>query len=202
MYFNLMDAVGYGIAATDGEAGTVQDFYIDDDLWTVLHIAVADAGGVGTQFASVDPDKVDMVSVEKRTIGVNALKDEIAGGPDVSGDPPVSKQAHHRGYQRLRSLSEIQGYKVFSNAAEIGDLHGFIADDGHLKIHFVIIETGFWDGNRKVFVGPGLINQIDFDNKKVHVDLDRDGIKRSPEFDPEKPVLHVEDVKLVGRSGI
>lgn len=199
MLSNLSDILGYDILATDKPAGTVDDVYIDDVLWTVRHVAIADAGGLGTQMASVEPESLGRLDREAHHLRVNKTHDQIAEGPDVSGDLPVANQGHHHGDPHLRSIREMKGYKVVSGGGSVGLIDDFIAGDDDWKIHFIVIAANEAAGNRKVLVGPGMIDQVDFDAKTAHLELDREHFAKSPEYDPAHPIENIEDVKLTGR---
>ena len=202
MLINLRDILGYQIQATDKPAGTAYDFYIDDVLWTVRHVAIADAGGLGTQMASVEPHSLDKVDREKKQLHVDKAQEQIAEGPDVSGNPPVMDQGSRAGNPHLRSIREVHGYKVVCVDGAMGSIDDFIASDDDWKIHFIVVAGKGTAEHRKVLVGPGLINQIDFDAKTVHLELDRDHFAKSPVFDSSHPIENIEDVQLVGRANI
>lgn len=200
MLSNLSDILGYNIQATDKPAGTVDDVYIDDVLWTVRHVAIADAGGQGTQMASVDPGSLGKLDRKNHQLHVNKPHDEIAVGPNVSSDPPVADQGLHHGDPHLRSVREVKGYTVVGVDGPVGHIDDFIAGDDDWKIHFVVIAADAMAGFRKVLVGPGLINRVDFDAKTVHLELDLNHFAKSPEYDPAHPIENLDDVRLVGRE--
>ena len=155
MYVNLNSIVGFQVQSTDGPAGTIDDVFVDDILWKVRHVAVADAGGVGTQPASIDPDSYGELNPKKKTLGVKLTHAEIGGGPDVSSDPPVSLQTDEHGDPHLRSAQEIHGYKINALDGEAGEIDDFIVDDEQWKIHFIVVETGDWNDHRKIVIAPG-----------------------------------------------
>lgn len=196
MLLNLDDVLGYEIRATDRPAGKVEDIYIDDVLWNVRHVAVADAGGVGIQMASVGPESLGDVDLTARKMHVGLTHDEVAGGPDVSVDLPVSRRTSKVSDPHLRSIRELKGYQVRANDGDVGNIDGFVCSSDDWKIHFIVVATD----ERKVLVGPGLIDQVDFDAKSAHVELDTARFAKSPEFDPSHPIERVEDIKLVGRE--
>ncbi|MFT5180539.1 MAG: hypothetical protein ACI8S3_000413 [Alphaproteobacteria bacterium] len=199
MLSNLNDILGYGIQATDKPAGTVNDVFIDDVLWTVRHVAIADAGGLGTQMASVGPSSLGKLDRETRHLHVNKSHDQIAEGPDVSSDLPVANQGKQHGDPHLRSIREVKGYKVVGVDGPVGKIDDFIAGDDDWKIHFVVIAADATAAFRKVLVGPGLINRVDFDAKTVHLELDSNHFAKSPEYNPAHPIEKLGDVELVGR---
>lgn len=202
MMRDLRDLIGYEIQATDKPAGTVHDLYIDDVLWTLRHVAIADAGGLGTQMASVEPDSLGELDPDRRHLHVTKSQDQVASGPSVSIDPPVANQHGHPGDPHLRSILELEGYKVLGVDGAMGTIDGFIADEADWKIHFVIVAPNDAAAARKVLVGPGLITEVLFDAKAVHLDLDQQHFAKSPAYDPSHPIEHVEDVVLAAGVGI
>jgi hypothetical protein len=45
--------------------------------------------------------------------------------------------------------------------------------------HFVVDTRSWWQG-KQVLISPEWIRQIDWPGRLIHLDLDRDGISRSP----------------------
>ena len=202
MFLNIASIIGCEVRATDKPAGKVADVLVDDVLWTLRHVTVADAGGLGTQAAMIDPANLGSVDTAGRVLSVALTQDQVAGGQDSSTDLPVSEQSGGRGDPHLRSLKEITGYAVHGPDGPIGTLAALIADDEAWKIHFVAIDTGDWNDSRTVLVAPGMLNELDHEKHNVHSDLDRDHISRSPDYDPATPIENEADVKLAGRVGI
>ena len=50
---------------------------------------------------------------------------------------------------------------------------------------YVVVDTGPWIFGRKVVIPAGTVVRIDRGNETVHVEMTKDQIKGSPEFDPE-----------------
>lgn len=199
MLMSLGQIVGYTVQATDKPAGKVADIYFDDTLWSIRQFAVADAGGVGTQMASVDSDSIASVDTGAARVNVARTQEEIAGGPDVSLDPPVSHHINAMNNPRLRSVTELKGYRLHASDGDVGALDDFIASDGNWKINLVVVAT---DSGRKVLVAPGMVNRIDFEAKTVQLELDSARFAGSPEYDPATPIARIEDVRLVGRDEV
>jgi len=47
MLTNTMHLKGFVIRATDGELGTVDDFYFDDETWAIRYLTVDTGGWLG-----------------------------------------------------------------------------------------------------------------------------------------------------------
>jgi hypothetical protein len=202
MYVNLNAIVGYQIQSTDGPAGKVDDIFIDDILWTVRHIAVADAGGVGTQPAEIDPGSYGDLVPDDKTLNVKLTHAEISGGPDVSSDPPVSMQTDDRGDHHLRSVHEIHGYRIEGLDGEAGKIDDFIVDDAEWKIHFIVVETGEWNDGRKIVIAPGLLSNLDHEARSAKLDLDLKKVADSPAYDPSQPILREENIHVKGHANV
>ena len=90
---------------------------------------------------------------------------------------------------------DLTGYKVEATDGSIGKIDEATYETGS---SYVVVDTGPWILGRKVMLPAGLIGRIDPDEEKVWVDLTKDEIKDSPEFDPE---MHREDSEYRSRLG-
>jgi hypothetical protein len=59
-----------------------------------------------------------------------------------------------------------------------------------------VIDTRNWLPGRKVLVAPAWAEQVSWVERKVHVELGRETIKNSPEFDPSMPVNREYEARL------
>jgi hypothetical protein len=84
----------------------------------------------------------------------------------------------------LRSAREIEGYHVAATDGEIGHVEDFLIDEGEWAIHLLGIDTGNWLPGRKVVISPAWLRDIDWSGRRIVVDVTRQQIKDSPEYDP------------------
>jgi sporulation protein YlmC with PRC-barrel domain len=84
----------------------------------------------------------------------------------------------------LRSTENVEGYYIHAKDGEIGHVEDYMVDDEKWNIRFIVVDTTNWLPGRKVLVLPRWIKRIDWGESKVYVDLMRETIKNSPEFDP------------------
>ena len=96
----------------------------------------------------------------------------------------------------LRSTSVVTGNHIEATDGEIGHVEDFVVDDKTWAIRYLLVDTGNWLPGRRVLVSPRWIKRVSWSESKVLVDLTRDAIKNSPEFDPEKPVSDDYEGKL------
>ncbi len=102
----------------------------------------------------------------------------------------------------LRSSSEVLNYHINANDGNIGHVEDFIMDNDDWVVRYLIVDTSNWMPlAKKVLVSPMWINKIDWQRKIVDVDLKKDTIKNSPEFDPNQPINREYEVKLYDYYG-
>ena len=83
---------GYKLDSLDGEIGRVNEFYFDDQHWTVRYL-VADTGNwlTGRQVL-LSPYALLAVDPEKHHIAIDLTKKQIEDSPSLNTDKPVSRQ--------------------------------------------------------------------------------------------------------------
>jgi hypothetical protein len=106
------------------------------------------------------------------------------------------EKEHH-----LRSTREVIGYHIQARDGEIGHVEDFIADDQTWAIQYMVVDTRNWLPGRKVLIAPAWIEKVDWLERLVHVDLLRETIQNSPEFDPSAPVNRAYEVRLYDYYG-
>jgi hypothetical protein len=101
----------------------------------------------------------------------------------------------------LRSASEMRGYHVQGSDDAIGHIEDFIVDDATWEIRYLVVDTSNWWFGKKVLVAPRWASQISWEESKVHVDLSRDAIKNSPEWDANACVNREYETRLYDYYG-
>jgi len=83
---------GYTLHSLDGEIGKIQEFYFDDQYWTIRYL-VGDTGNwlTGKQVL-ISPYALTAVSQDKQHIDIDLTKQQIEDSPSLSSDKPVSEQ--------------------------------------------------------------------------------------------------------------
>jgi len=122
--------------------------------------------------------------------------------PPKKEDDQKAKESTEQdeGDPHLRSSREVIGYSIEASDGEIGHVEDFIIEDESWIIRYMIIDTRKWlhwlPGGKKVLVAPTWIHRVDWSESKVYVDLTRDQVKNSPEFDPSTPVNREYEILL------
>jgi hypothetical protein len=82
----------YALAAKDGRIGHVNEFYFDDQSWTVRYV-VAQAGNWLTgRMVLITPHSLGRPDDRERIIPVDLTRDQIRHSPSPDSDQPVSRR--------------------------------------------------------------------------------------------------------------
>src|SRR5262245_50538916 len=88
----------------------------------------------------------------------------------------------------LRSTKHLEGYRIQTRDGVIGRLSQFYFDDRTWGVTDVVVEIGTWLHERAVLIAPMSIVDVNDVDKRVHVALTSEQIRRSPDVHSHKPV--------------
>jgi sporulation protein YlmC with PRC-barrel domain len=92
MLHNLTDLKGLTIKARDGEIGEVDDFYFDDDRWTIRYLIVDTGRWLPGRKVLISPLSLGRADRSNRRIEVDLTMKQIEDSPGIETDRPVSRQ--------------------------------------------------------------------------------------------------------------
>lgn len=96
--------------------------------------------------------------------------------------------AREHGNPNLRSASEVGGYHISATDGEVGHVDDFIIDEDGWVIRYIVVDTRNWLPGRKVLISPEWATAIDWAEGTLGVGMDRDAIKNSPRYEPDKRI--------------
>lgn len=92
MLRNMRAFYGRGILAEDGDIGKVDDFFFDDDTWTVRYL-VADTGHwLPGRKVLISTAALGRPDPESGDFPVALTREQVRNSPDIDMDMPVSRQ--------------------------------------------------------------------------------------------------------------
>ena len=97
MLTNATFLKGLAIHATDGELGTVDEFYFDDETWGIRYLTVDTGGWLGGRQVLISPLSVVRTDWQARRLDVSLTKRQVENSPDINTQQPVSRQ-HEAAY--------------------------------------------------------------------------------------------------------
>jgi|CZKS01.1.fsa_nt_gi hypothetical protein len=92
MLTNAAFLKGLAIHATDGELGTVDQFYFDDETWAIRYLAVETGGWLGGRQVLISPMSVLHTDWPAKRLDVSLTKKQVENSPDINTHLPVSRQ--------------------------------------------------------------------------------------------------------------
>jgi len=95
---------------------------------------------------------------------------------------------HDDGDPHLRSIAAVTGYHINASDGEIGHVKDFILEDADWSVRFLVVDTTNWWAGETVLISPRSAREIDWRDRLVHLDVDRQRVKDSPAYDASTTV--------------
>src|SRR6185312_12527406 len=92
MLRNAKDLRGYTLRATDGEVGSVEDLYFDDDGWAVRYFVVDTGHWLLGKHVLISPRAIGHPDWMSRLLPASLTRAQVEHSPDVDTERPVSRQ--------------------------------------------------------------------------------------------------------------
>ncbi len=109
----------------------------------------------------------------------------------VKVTPPRNPEDPH-----LRSVETVIGYHIHATDGEIGHVADFLIDDETWVICYLKVDTRNWWPGRQVLLSPELVKKISWSEELIHVTVDRQKVKDSPEYQDQMTVDGAYDEKM------
>ncbi len=88
----------------------------------------------------------------------------------------------------LRSIEAVTGYHIHASDGEIGHVEDFLVEDADWSIHYLVVDTKNWWPGKKVLISPRSAREIDWTDKLVNLNVNRQKVKDSPAYDASTTV--------------
>ena len=237
MLRRLKDLERWAVLSSEGDdLGTIQDFYFDDEHWTVRYVVVKTGRWFTGRPVLLSPMSLDQVQWDQAVVVFALTRKQIKKAPDADVAMPLSRrwEAAYAGHyaipyywagtgiwgdwptpsearlavrepvpvppgvegEHLRSTRMVAGYHLNAMDGEIGHVDDFVADDRTWAIRYLLIDTSNRIGGRAVLIPPERAWQIDWPKRLVHIDLTREEVENSREYDPAADVAGVYRIDL------
>ena len=88
----IKSLIGYGMEATDGDIGKVEDFYFEDTTWLIRYLILKTGKWFLYRMVLIAPQAIVKRYKAHGIFAVNLSKEQIRTSPDIDTDKPVSHQ--------------------------------------------------------------------------------------------------------------
>jgi sporulation protein YlmC with PRC-barrel domain len=89
---SINSLTGYRVGATDGEIGEVEDFYFDDETWTIRYVVAKTGGWLSGRKVLLATTAISERGIKGGLFPINLTKEQISDSPDIDTEKPVSRQ--------------------------------------------------------------------------------------------------------------
>ncbi len=111
------------------------------------------------------------------------------GGDFASSRVPSSVEREIRARQEenkdphLHSANKLVGYYIAAKDGDIGHVEELVLEERDWAIRYIVVDTRNWLPGRKVVISPSWVDRVSFEDSKLYVDMDRDAIESSPQYE-------------------
>jgi hypothetical protein len=92
MLMNTTHLKGVVIQATDGEIGTVDQLYFEDETWAIRYLTIETGGWLGGRRVLISPISVVHADWQAKRLDVALTKKQVENSPAIATHRPVSRQ--------------------------------------------------------------------------------------------------------------
>jgi hypothetical protein len=92
MLHYVKDLHGLTLHAKDGDIGSVDEFYFDDEKWVVRYLIARTGGWLSGRLVLISPISIGDVDWAEKKVDVNLTREEVEGSPEIDLKKPVSRQ--------------------------------------------------------------------------------------------------------------
>jgi uncharacterized protein YrrD len=173
---------GVTVNGTDGEIGTLEDFYFEENGWNVRYLLVDTGSWFNGKRVLVPPSAVQG-EWGRTGVRVNLSRDDVRRGPALEDATTDTADAH------LDSVKETSGYHIRARNGEIGHVDDFLIGQDSWRIRYLLVDTSNWIGGRSVIVSADTVERVDKADSQIHVAADRDAIANAPALESIEAAL-------------
>jgi hypothetical protein len=135
--------------------------------------------------------------------GMNAMATPVVAPLwSTPRDPGSADAQRNEGNPHLRSIAAVTGYHIHATDGEIGHAEDFLVDDAGWGIRYVAVDTKNWWPGKKVLISPRTIREIDWADRLIHLNVNRQKVKDGPPYDPSITVDGAYDETFLTYYGI
>lgn len=87
----VKDLQSYTLGAHDGDIGTIDDVYFDDQTWTARYLVVDTGGWLTGRQVLIPPHAIQQIDAAGQRLITNLTKQQVKDSPAIETDRPVSR---------------------------------------------------------------------------------------------------------------
>ena len=173
---------GTTVNGTDGEIGTLEDFYFEEAGWHVRYLLVDTGSWFNGKRVLLPPSAVQG-DWGRTGLRVNLSRNDVRNSPSLDDAMADGDDA------RLDSVKTTSGYHIHARNGEIGHVDDFLIGQDSWQIRYLLVDTSNWIGGRSVIVSSEAVERVNKAENEIYVAADRDAIKNAPALESIEQAL-------------
>lgn len=98
MLRSLKEFEQYTLRASDGDVGSVVDFLVDDEHWTIRYLVAETGGFLGGAKVLISPISFGLAEHGVRCFNLNLTREKVQRSPGINTTQPISRQQEREYY--------------------------------------------------------------------------------------------------------
>ena len=181
------------VVASEGgdEIGVVHEFLFDAEFWVVRYIGVRVGDWLTGDKILVPPAAVKEINWDLPKVFLSLRKSQL--------------KKSHVPDPNLFSTREMIEYRIDALNGEVGHVGDFIADEDDWTIYYLVVVLDEIipeeESSRDVLISTEWVRKSAKEEERVYIDLDREMVLNSPEYDPSVPLDREYELALYDHYG-
>jgi hypothetical protein len=98
-------------------------------------------------------------------------------------------------------MTRLKGFAIGARDGDIGEVNDFIFDERAWTVRYLVADTSRWLPGRKVLISPIVVDQADWEGKRLPVLLTQEQVKNSPDISMDEELSARDEVKYYDYYG-
>jgi hypothetical protein len=129
-------------------------------------------------------------------VATDGLAPPVAPHLKTAGGEPGQAADRAEGDPHLRAARAVIDHHVHATDGDIGHVEDFLVDSAEWTIRYMVVGTTNWWPGKKVLIAPPWLAGVDWADGTARVNLTREAIRRSTEYDPTATVDRAYEERL------
>ena len=96
----------------------------------------------------------------------------------------------------LRSSKAVTDYNIQATDGQVGRVVNLLLDDETWVLRYLVVDTHEWLPSKHVLVSTEWVDEVDWTHATFHLDVTKEMVKGSPEYDPTAPITREYEANL------
>jgi hypothetical protein len=101
----------------------------------------------------------------------------------------------------LRSLKDLERYKVSATDGDVGNVAGFLMADARWAVRYLVVATGSFFERRQLLIAPMAFRAVDDSSARLRLTISVETLKNAPSVNLDLPVSQQDEQRYRGEYG-